>query len=46
MKKNHLVAGANCAWVPSPTAAAIHALHYHEIDIFEQHNNFKRKIEQ
>ena len=42
-KKSHLVAGANCAWVPSPTAAAIHALHYHEIDIFEQHNNLKKK---
>ncbi len=33
-KTNHLKAGANCAWVPSPTAAALHSMHYHEINIF------------
>jgi len=42
-KTGHLKAGANCAWVPSPTAAALHSMHYHEINIFDQQKDIVKR---
>ena len=43
-KINHPESGANCAWTPSPTAATLHAMHYHKINVFDVQKKIGKKI--
>ena len=42
-KESHPKSGANCAWVPSPTAATLHSMHYHKVNVFNEQDKIKSR---